>query len=165
IVIVPCGITAKTTVQDKETLLSAAKSVYELLTKSNNKQFRVRCDDRDNVSPGWKFNHWELKGVPIRLEIGPQEVADKKACLVLRYNGERINVPMNSLIDELPHILDDVHNAMFKKATKSLASHVVPVNNMSELCTALDQKSLGLAPFCGDGDCEEMIKHESARYV
>ncbi|CAH8298310.1 unnamed protein product, partial [Schistosoma turkestanicum] len=89
IVIVPCGITAKTTVQDKETLLSAAKPVYELLTKSNNKQFRVHCDDRDNVSPGWKFNHWELKGVPIRLEIGPQEVADKKACLVLRCNGER----------------------------------------------------------------------------
>ncbi|CAH8618148.1 unnamed protein product [Schistosoma haematobium] len=163
IVIVPCGITAKTTVQERETLLSAAHSIFELLNKS--KQFRVYCDDRDNVSPGWKFNHWELKGVPIRLEIGPQEVADKKVCLVLRHNGERVNVPIGSLINELPRILDDIHSAMFNKATKSLASHVMSVNNMNELCTALDQKSLALAPFCCDRDCEEVIKHESARNV
>lgn len=75
--------------QERETLLSAAHSILELLNKS--KQFRVYCDDRDNVSPGWKFNHWELKGVPIRLEIGPQEVTDKKVCLVLRHNGERVS--------------------------------------------------------------------------
>ncbi|KAH8874105.1 Bifunctional glutamate/proline--tRNA ligase [Schistosoma japonicum] len=155
IVIVPCGITAKISAQEKESLLSAARSVFDLLSKSN-KQFRVHCDDRDNVSPGWKFNHWELKGVPIRLEIGPQEVADQKVCLVLRYSGERINVSINSLSSELPHIFDEIHDAMFDKATKSLANHVIPVNNLSELCTALDQKSLVLAPFCCDKDCEEI---------
>ncbi|TNN13215.1 Bifunctional glutamate/proline--tRNA ligase [Schistosoma japonicum] len=164
IVIVPCGITAKISAQEKESLLSAARSVFDLLSKSN-KQFRVHCDDRDNVSPGWKFNHWELKGVPIRLEIGPQEVADQKVCLVLRYSGERINVSINSLSSELPHIFDEIHDAMFDKATKSLANHVIPVNNLSELCTALDQKSLVLAPFCCDKDCEEVIRHESARNV
>ncbi|CAH8864561.1 unnamed protein product [Trichobilharzia szidati] len=164
IVIVPCGITAKTTAQERKSLLSSAHSVFHQLSQSD-KNFRVHCDDRDNVSPGWKFNHWELKGVPIRLEIGPQEVAEKKVCLVLRHNAQRVNVPMDSLTNKLPCILDEIHNAMYKKALDSLSNHVIAVNNMNELCTALDKKSLALAPFCCDRDCEEVIRHESARNV
>lgn len=72
-------------------------------------------DDRDNVSPGWKFNHWELKGVPIRLEIGPRDLAENKACAVLRWNAEKHSVPLVDLVPGIKDLLDEIHVGMYEK--------------------------------------------------
>lgn len=75
----------------------------------------------------------------------------------------QLSVPLAELCARLPQILVDIHNDLLRKATGELAAHVVQVDSLEQLCSALDAKSLGLAPFCGDSDCEEVIRHESAR--
>ncbi|KAF5404100.1 Bifunctional aminoacyl-tRNA synthetase [Paragonimus heterotremus] len=164
IVVVPCGITNKSSTEERESLISAAHQVTSLL-KQDVANYRVRCDDRTHLSPGWKFNHWEMKGVPVRLEIGPQEMAERSTCLVLRHNSAKLRIPMDQLRDRLPSLLDTIHTDMLRKATTEFAEHVRTANNLNELCAALDAKSLALAPFCGDSDCEEVIRNESARNV
>ncbi|TPP58441.1 Glutamyl tRNA synthetase cytoplasmic [Fasciola gigantica] len=164
IVVVPCGITNKSSQEDRENLLSYALLVTKTL-KEDSSQFRVHCDDRTHVSPGWKFNHWEMKGVPVRLEVGPQEMAKQSTCLVLRHNGIKLTVPLADICARMPQILEDIHNDLLRKATGELAAHVVQVVSLDQLCSALDAKSLALAPFCGDSDCEEIIRRESARNV
>ncbi|CAL8072525.1 unnamed protein product [Calicophoron daubneyi] len=164
IVVVPCGITSKSTPEERDALVSMAESVTAQL-KQDKAGFRVYCDDRTNISPGWKFNHWEMKGVPVRLEIGPQEVEKRSTCLVLRHNGQKLQVSMDELCTRLPSILDSIHADLLKKASAELSAHVLQVNDMAGLCAALDAKSLALAPFCGDSDCEDVIRNESARNV
>lgn len=75
IVIVPVGITAKIKDEQKATLVGKAKEINDLLVDAG---VRAELDARDNISPGWKFNHWELKGVPVRIEIGPKDLADSQ---------------------------------------------------------------------------------------
>ncbi|KAF8562098.1 hypothetical protein P879_08103 [Paragonimus westermani] len=164
IVVVPCGITNKSSIEERESLISAAHQVTSLL-KQDAANYRVRCDDRTHLSPGWKFNHWEMKGVPVRLEIGPQEMAERSTCLVLRHNSAKLRIPMDQLCDRLPSLLDTIHADMLCKATTEFAEHIRTASNLNELCAALDAKSLALAPFCGDSDCEEVIRNESARNV
>ncbi|OON13356.1 proline--tRNA ligase [Opisthorchis viverrini] len=160
VVVIPCGITNKSSAEERELLISTAHQVTDML-KRDPAGFRVRCDDRTHVSPGWKFNHWEMKGVPIRLEIGPQEVVQRSVCLALRHNSEKVQV--DELCCRLPALMDSIHASLLHKATQELSAHVMQVNTMEELCAALDAKSLGLAPFCGDSTCEESVRNESAR--
>lgn len=97
VVVVPCGITAQTSPADKTRLLETAKSLYQCLSRDG---IRAHLDDRDHVSPGWKFNHWELRGVPVRLEVGPKDLAVNQVTIVLRYNGEKVcgDMPLHLLL-------------------------------------------------------------------
>lgn len=76
----------------------------------------MQIDTRDNYNPGWKFNHWELKGVPIRLELGPKDIEKQEAKVVLRYNGEKLQISWNKLAEELPKMLEDIQKAMYERA-------------------------------------------------
>uniref|UniRef100_A0A4W5KYT6 Glutamyl-tRNA synthetase n=1 Tax=Hucho hucho TaxID=62062 RepID=A0A4W5KYT6_9TELE len=90
VIIIPCGITASLPEAEKEVLLAQCSKYLALLQRG---EIRVKADLRENYSPGWKFNHWELKGVPIRLEVGPKDLKRGQCVAVRRDTGEKITLP------------------------------------------------------------------------
>lgn len=94
---------------------AAAEEIYKSLKASD---VRVHLDTRDNYNPGWKFNHWELKGIPIRLEIGPKDVQNKEVRVVIRHNGEKMQLKWEQLNNQLPVLLEKIQEQMFQRAVE-----------------------------------------------
>lgn len=122
---------------------------------------RAEIDERDNYHPGWKFNHWEVLGVPVRLEIGPKDLVEKSFKIVKRYNRESLQVQWEN-IDILPKILEEIQLDMFAKSKALLESRVSKATNWEEFLTALNQKNVVLTPWCQQNACEETVKKRSA---
>lgn len=159
-VIMPVGITAKSTEEDKTNLIAACQKLVDDLKASG---VRARCDMRDNVTPAWKFNHWELKGVPLRLELGPREVAAGEVFAVRRDTGEKKAVGRANAGQEITQLLDNIQSSLFSRAKADLDSHKIQVTSWSDFTTNLDKGNILLAPFCGREECEDAIKKDSAR--
>jgi len=160
VVIVPCGITASLKDEEKDQLLSKCKQYEE---KLNAVGVRVKGDYRDNYSPGWKFNHWELKGVPLRIEIGPRDVKQGEYVLVRRDTAEKKTLKENTAQSDIKQILEQIHEDMYKRALDDRNSHLVHSNDWSNFCSNLDKNNIIVAPFCGEIACEDNIKKDSAR--
>lgn len=160
VVIVPCGITAATTEADAKILFEKCKELEQDLRKA---EVRVEGDYRDNYSPGWKYNHWELKGVPIRIELGPKDLKSQQFVAVRRDTGEKLIMSRANAAKEIPELLEKIHHNMLAKATKDLNDHKKITKDWKELTTFLEAKNIILAPFCGEIPCEEKIKADSAR--
>ncbi|XP_011498615.1 PREDICTED: bifunctional glutamate/proline--tRNA ligase [Ceratosolen solmsi marchali] len=160
-VIVPCGITASTTQEQKERLLRECDKLEEELKRSG--KLRVKGDYRDNYSPGWKFNHWELKGVPVRVELGPKDLEKGQVTFVRRDSSNRIVASRSNAYDFLLDLLDEIQSNLFVKAKADLTEHIKRTNEWKEFCSHLDGKNLILAPFCGRIECEDKIKADSVR--
>ncbi|KAK3888677.1 hypothetical protein Pcinc_007290 [Petrolisthes cinctipes] len=118
---------------------------------------------RDNVTPAWKFNHWELKGVPLRLELGPREVASGEVFAVRRDTGEKQTISRATAGQEISKLLETIHASLYARAHSDFVTHKVQVSSWNEFTSNLDQGNLLLAPFCGWEECEDAIKKESAR--
>lgn len=159
-VIVPCGITATTSEADRKTLIESCKELESDLLKAG---VRAEGDYRDNYSPGWKYNHWELKGVPIRIELGPRDVKSAQFVAVRRDTAEKLTIARGGAVKEIPQLLDTIQANMLLKATKDLNDHMKITKEWKELTNFLDTKNIILAPFCGEIPCEEKIKADSAR--
>lgn len=112
VIVLPVGVTAKTTEEDRNKLNEKVTEITKELVDGG---IAAEKDDRDHVSPGWKFNHWELKGVPIRVEIGPRDLAENKVTAVLRFNGEKHSVPLTDLVPGIRDHLEQIHHAMYQK--------------------------------------------------
>ena len=119
--IVPCGVTASLKPADREKLYSACDEYKARLLKAG---VRVKADMRENYSPGWKFNHWEQKGVPIRLEVGPRDLKESQYVVVRRDTGEKIVMRQCGLEDDVPALLETIQSAMFARAREELATHL-----------------------------------------
>ncbi|BFZ12382.1 hypothetical protein BsWGS_15421 [Bradybaena similaris] len=161
-VIVPCGITSSLSEGDAKHLYDKCAELASTLIDA---KIRCKFDSRENYSPGWKFNHWELKGVPVRVELGPRDLQQNQVVAVRRDNAEKITIPMKDLVASLKRLLEDIQNSLFNKAKKELDEHLVVCHDWAEFCDSLDQKKLIQAPFCGGIDCEDNIKKDSARDV
>ncbi|KAH8337466.1 hypothetical protein KR059_010928 [Drosophila kikkawai] len=159
-IVVPCGITVNTKDDERAQLLDACKQLEKRLSGGG-----VRCegDYRDNYSPGWKFNHWELKGVPLRLEVGPKDLKAQQLVAVRRDTGEKITIPLADVEKKIPSLLETIHESMLAKAQLDMTSHTKTVTNWADFCGFLEQKNILLAPFCGEISCEDKIKADSAR--
>lgn len=159
-IVVPCGLTVNTSEEDRKTLQT---SCIELEANLKAAGIRVEGDYRDNYSPGWKFNHWELKGVPIRIELGPKDIKSNQLVLVRRDTGEKLTVNRGEAAQRILSVLDDIQKNLFEKAQKDFENHLVQVNNWKDFCSNLEKRNVLLAPFCGGIDCEGKIKDESAK--
>ncbi|XP_043469751.1 bifunctional glutamate/proline--tRNA ligase isoform X2 [Leptopilina heterotoma] len=160
-IIVPCGITASTTQEQRKNLLAECEKLEAELKKTGN--LRIKGDYKDNVSPGWKFNHWELKGVPLRIELGPKDLEKKQVTLVRRDTAERLTKSRSDISSAVSNLLEEIHVALFNKAKEELTTHVKQAHEWTDFCTNLDKKNLILAPFCGEISCEDNIKTDSVR--
>ncbi|KAL3874337.1 hypothetical protein ACJMK2_037366 [Sinanodonta woodiana] len=162
VIIVPCGITSGLGEANEKNLMSACDKLRDTLL---NHGIRAKADLRDNYSPGWKFNHWELKGVPIRIELGPRDLKQNQVVAVRRDTGEKLTLKNDNIAKQLSDLLDDIHACLYNKAKKELDEHMCVCETWEDLCNSLDKKKIIMAPFCGDIPCEERIKKDSARDV
>ncbi|MFH0978683.1 MAG: proline--tRNA ligase [Candidatus Woesearchaeota archaeon] len=140
----------------KEATLKKAKELKDAL-----KQFSVILDDRDEYSAGWKFNEWELKGVPLRLEIGPKDIEKRQVMLVRRDTSKKQPVPIADLKDTVKEVLDDIQKSLFDKAKKLMHDTVVEASNFEQLKNAVDNNKIVLAPYCDNSECEDLIKDKA----
>ncbi|CAN9506862.1 unnamed protein product [Ophioblennius macclurei] len=160
IVIIPCGITASLPEQDKEALLVQCN---RYLSRLQDAGIRAKCDLRDNYSPGWKFNHWELKGVPVRVEVGPKDMQQHQCVAVRRDSGEKFTIPQAEVERKLSAMLEDIQTSLYKKASDDLKSHMVAVDTMEQFQKELDLGKIVQIPFCGGIECEDWIKKTTAK--
>ncbi|ORC92715.1 putative prolyl-tRNA synthetase, putative,bifunctional aminoacyl-tRNA synthetase [Trypanosoma theileri] len=160
VVIIPVGITKDTTDEERETLLDKCKVLEKDLINSG---LRAKADLRDNYSPGWRFNHWEVKGVPVRIELGPKELSSQQLSVALRYNNSRRTVPWN---EQLPStflaLMDEIHDSMLVRAAQERQENTKKLTEWEDFTPAINNKALVLAPWCGSMACEEQIKKDSA---
>ncbi|XP_053693447.1 bifunctional glutamate/proline--tRNA ligase [Sabethes cyaneus] len=160
IIIVPCGITASTTDDERKALYESCKKLESALANAG-----VRCegDYRDNYSPGWKYNHWELKGVPIRVELGFKDLKNNQFVAVRRDTGEKITVLRNNAINDMKGLLEKIHASMYQRAEKDLQDHLKVTKVWDEFLLFLETKNIIMSPFCGETPCEDKIKADSVR--
>uniref|UniRef100_A0AAY4AGK8 Glutamate--tRNA ligase n=1 Tax=Denticeps clupeoides TaxID=299321 RepID=A0AAY4AGK8_9TELE len=160
VIIIPCGITASLTDAEKDKLTAQCSKYLSRLQKAG---VRVKTDFRDNYSPGWKFNHWELKGVPVRLEVGPKDLKQGQCVAVRRDTGEKITIPEASTESRITQLLEDIQNNLFNKASNDLKKHMVSADSMETFQKELDQGKIVQIPFCGVIECEDWIKKTTAK--
>jgi prolyl-tRNA synthetase len=139
--------------KNKEEVLEKAKEIATMLD--------AKLDDREEYSAGWKFNQWEMKGVPIRIEIGPKDVEKGHVVLVRRDTGEKEFIKFGDLKETVKQRLLDIQESLFNKANKHLKSSIIKTEDKKEFYKLLKDKKLVYVDFCGNVDCEEQIKENS----
>ncbi|KAG7194476.1 uncharacterized protein KQ657_004689 [Scheffersomyces spartinae] len=160
VVVIPVGITSKTSEDQKKAINDGAAEILKRLVDS---EVRAVGDFRDIYTPGFKFADWELKGTPFRLEFGPKDLASEQVTAVRRDNGEKITVKLAELETKIPEILDDMQKGLLDKARKDFDEHRVFVHEWKDFVPTLNSKNVIVAPWCGDADCEDDIKDSSAK--
>lgn len=140
----------------KSGVAETAREVFEQL---KNAGIRVELDDRDQ-SPGWKFNEWEMKGVPVRVEVGPRDIENGQAMVARRDTHEKFAVALNDITSQIPILLDDIQKTMFRQSGEFLHSHIEVCHDLEEMRKALDNKHFAKAMWCGCRECEDKIKAE-----
>ncbi|KAJ4727923.1 Proline--tRNA ligase [Melia azedarach] len=112
----------------------------------------------DNYSPGWKYSHWEMKGVPLRIEIGPKDLANNQVRAVRRDSGAKIDLPRASLVEGVKELLDDIQESLFVAAKQRRDACIKIVKTWDEFVEALGKRQLILAPWCDDEEVEKDVK-------
>ncbi len=148
--------------QDKEKIEKISKEIEE---KLKNTKIRVQVDDREQLTPGFKFNDWEMKGIPLRIEIGPKDLEKNQVTFARRHNRQKDEQAITGLVDRVISELDKIHNDMFADATKILEDRTVDVNTYEDFKLELEKGRLVKAPICDNPECEEKIKEETSADV
>ncbi|KAI9220233.1 hypothetical protein BC828DRAFT_348520 [Blastocladiella britannica] len=163
VVLVPCGITVKTTPEQKEAIIAYINGVQAELKAAG---IRVKADLRDNYSPGYKFNHWEMRGVPVRLEVGPKDMQKEQVLSVRRDSGVKASMERAGLAASIHELLTTIQADMLAKATAERDEHLKVIEEWDDqegFVTLLDNKNVIMAPWCTVPECEDTIKEKSTR--
>lgn len=145
--------------QHKEGVIEAATAVKDRLTAAG---FRVKLDDSDN-SPGWKFSEYEMKGVPLRVELGPRDIESGQCVMVTRHDREKVFVSLDDLEKMAAERLEAVRAGLYEKALANREARSYYCTSMDEIKSSLAEKGDGFvfAMWCGDEECEDKIKEET----
>ncbi len=156
VVIVPIGT------EKDEKVLKKAKEVKQKLVRSG---YSVELDDRKEYTPGWKFNDWELKGVPVRIEVGPRDVKKKKLVLVRRDNLKKKEIREKDVVKEMKKLMDDIQTSLFKRSKEFLEKNIHTVKSYDEFKKKLEKGGFLRANWCGRVECEDRIKEETTATI
>ena len=142
--------------QHKEGVLDKAAELRDRLIAAG---YRVKLDDSDN-SAGWKYSEYEMKGVPVRLEIGPRDIESNQCVLVSRVDRSKDFVSLDTLEDSIANKLTEIRDAMYKKALENRESKTYDCHTLDEIASTLNEKGMGFvrAMWCGDEECEDKVK-------
>jgi prolyl-tRNA synthetase len=144
--------------QHVEGVLKKAEDIKAQLEKAN---IRVDIDDSDKT-PGWKFSESEMKGIPLRLEIGPRDIENNQCVLVKRYNREKLVVNLDELDTIIPKMLEEIHQAMYEKALENVKANTRETNDYNEFKKIISEKQGYIKMmWCGKRSCEEKVKEET----
>jgi prolyl-tRNA synthetase len=122
---------------------------------------RATFDDRENYNPGWKFNHWEIKGIPLRIELGKKDFEKSEVRVVRRDTGAKSQMSWANLTTEIPHLLNQIHDDMYQKARQTRDEHMKVAYNWEDFMTALNGRNIVLTPWCDEGGEEEKVKERT----
>ncbi|MSS85906.1 MAG: proline--tRNA ligase [Thaumarchaeota archaeon] len=147
--------------EEKNVVLTKVKEIQNELESKN---IRIHVDDREELSPGYKFNDWELKGVPLRIEIGPKDIDTQKIIVAKRYNLEKISLGFTE-IQKIPLILDEIQIDMLKKAKEQAENNTLEIIDYSEFKSKIEKGGFLNSPWCGKLDCEDKIKEETGAEI
>lgn len=163
VVIIPVGINSRTTDEERDTLYKEIDGLVEVLRAVD---LRVEADFRDGYSPGWKFNDWEMRGVPLKLEFGPK---DSKAHVVtasrrdIESKEAKIQIPITEINTAIPELLEAIQKDLYNRADETFKTNIKQITNWEDFSPALNAKHVCLIPHCLTEDCEDAIKDLSAR--
>ncbi|THG06484.1 hypothetical protein TEA_011811 [Camellia sinensis var. sinensis] len=141
---------------DTQKIIEFCKTTVATLSEAG---LCVEADFRDNYSPGWKYSHWEMKGVPLRIEIGPKDLANNQVRAVRRDNSAKVDVPVNDeLAERVNGMLADIQQSLFDAAKQKRDACIKVVKTWDEFVEALNQKKMILAPWCNEEEVEKDVK-------
>ncbi len=143
----------------KETVLPKAEAVQADLRRAG---VRVFLDAREAYTPGWKFSEWEMRGVPLRLEIGPKDIDKGQVLLARRDTREKLATPLDGLADRILSLLEEIQQGLFKRALDFRTEHTSTADTWDEFLAAMEGRpGFVIARWCGDAACEAQIKAET----
>ncbi|TAQ91669.1 hypothetical protein B7494_g63 [Chlorociboria aeruginascens] len=155
VVIIPVGLNKNTTPEEKTKHYDQLQSLKTTIKSAG---IRADYDIRDGYTPPWKFNDWEMKGVPLRLEYGPKDAAQSVVSYARRDTGEKGTISIASISTEIPALLEKIQSDMYTKAEAAFRSHRIQITNWDDVIPALDAKNVVLIPSCLGEKCEDKIK-------
>ncbi|KAL2164881.1 hypothetical protein VTH06DRAFT_177 [Thermothelomyces fergusii] len=158
-ILIPVGLTAKMTAEEKEKHLKHLDEIYQTLKQAG---VRAEVDLRDGYTPAWKFNDWELKGVPLRIEFGPKDAAKEVVSFARRDTGEKGTIPIAELTTRVPEMLETIQQDMYNRAEAAYREHRLKITKWEEVVPALDAKNVVIIPHCLVPECEDKIKELTA---
>jgi prolyl-tRNA synthetase len=147
--------------EEKDQVLAATDRISGMLKQAG---VRVKVDDSDAKSPGWKFNEWEMKGVPLRIEIGPRDLENNSVTLARRDRPGKEGktcAGIDSLAQVVPQLLEEIQQALYQRALDFRKANTRHVSTFRELARAIEDRQFADAFWCGDPACEEKIKDET----
>ena len=148
--------------EDKEKIGKVSKEIEEKLKDA---EIRVQVDNREQLTPGFKFNEWEMKGIPLRIEIGPKDLEKNQVTFARRHNRQKDDQEITGLVERVVSELDKIHNDMFSDAKKILEDRTSEVDTYDDFKAELEKGRLIKAPICNNPKCEEEIKEETSADV
>ncbi len=134
-------------------VLKKANDIKKMLV-----DLRLILDERQEYTAGYKFNEWELKGVPVRIEIGPKDIAKNQVIVVRRDTGNKEIIKIKDLKKKIPKLLDSIQDNLLKSSKKKLRESMVNSKDMNELIKNINNKKISVSEWCGDPKCEDWIK-------
>ena len=144
-------------------ILAKAKEIYGSLKQAG---YLVLLDDREEYTPGWKFNQWELKGVPVRIEIGPRDLKQQQVMMARRDTGQKLAVKEPDILDTVNNLLTEIQHNLYAKARIDLEQKTTLVQNYDEFKKVLNDKGGFIkAAWCENSACEKKIKDETSATI
>jgi len=147
---------------DAKKIIGKANEIEKILL---DKKIRVHVDRRSELTPGFKFHDWELRGIPLRIEIGPKDIAKQKVVIATRHNQEKTDLAIDKIGGEINAILEKIQNEMFDAAKKMLQERSTSVDDYEKFKEELEKGGFLYASWCGDESCEEKIKEETGAEI
>jgi prolyl-tRNA synthetase len=143
----------------KETVLPRAQAIHDDLVARG---MRVKIDDRESQTPGWKYNEWEMRGVPLRMEIGPKDIEKSQVVLARRDTREKSFVPMEGLSGQVEQMLTTIQKALYDRALAFRIDHTTETDSYDVFKQTMEGRpGFVIAPWCGSAQCEAEIKAET----
>ncbi|CEG36015.1 proline-trna ligase [Plasmopara halstedii] len=133
----------------------------EIVANLTNVGVRIEADKRRGYTPGWKYNYWELKGVPLRFELGPKDIAQQQVRVVRRDTGMKEDIPESDLATRIPNLLEEIQHDMLHRATILRDQHIREVTEWKDFVPCLQDGCMALTPFCNEIEWEEIVKTRS----
>src|SRR3989344_1584245 len=142
--------------ENREKILKKCKEIASLL-----KKFNPILDDRDGYSSGWKFHEWEMKGIPIRIEIGPNDISKKQVVIARRDTAKKEFIKETLLGEKVDEILMDIQKSLYEKSKNSVLNNIKKCKSISEARKTINDRKIGLVEMCDTEKCEEILKEKT----
>jgi prolyl-tRNA synthetase len=145
--------------KSRDQVVTRVNELYDELKRAG---VRVKVDDRVDQSPGWKFNEYEMRGIPLRVELGPRDMENGQVVLVSRISGEKKMIPQENFAEAVRKELEEIQRQMFEKAKSFRDENYTDVETLDEFKALLEEKrGFALAGWCGSNACESQVKEET----